>query len=130
MLEDEFAVAGFMAVELNAGLASDQGLEKGLALDGPSVGRAIAMRSAIFQRMRAFMDRYEFLCLPASQVPAFPASRPFVTEIDGEEMYYTLFHPNVVYHKKVKDVVWNKRNWRWETTGLGSMRKLEHAMGK
>jgi len=47
-----------------------------------------------------------------------------VTEIDGGEMYYTLFHPNVVYRKKLKDVVWNERNWRWETSGLGSMRKL------
>ena len=47
-----------------------------------------------------------------------------VTEIDGEEMYYTLFSPSVLYHKKVKDVHWNERNWRWETSGLGSMRKL------
>jgi hypothetical protein len=47
-----------------------------------------------------------------------------VKEIDGEELYYTLFAPNVVYHKKLKDIVWNERNWRWETTGLGMMRKL------
>jgi hypothetical protein len=33
-----------------------------------------------------------------------------VTEIVGEEMYYTLFSPNVVYRKKVKDVLWNERN--------------------
>jgi hypothetical protein len=49
-----------------------------------------------------------------------------VKEIDGDEMSYTLFSPNVVYRKKVNDVVWNERNWRWETSGLGSMRKLEH----
>jgi hypothetical protein len=53
-----------------------------------------------------------------------------VREIDGDEMYYTLFSPNVIYHKKVKDVVWNERNWRWETSGLGFMRKLEPAMGR
>jgi hypothetical protein len=52
-----------------------------------------------------------------------------VKEIDGDEIYYTLFSPNVIYHKKVKDVVWNERNWRWETSGLGFMRKLEQAMG-
>ena len=51
-----------------------------------------------------------------------------VTKIDGKEMCYTLFHPNVVYRKKLKDVVWNERNWRWETTGLGMMRKLEQQM--
>ena len=50
-------------------------------------------------------------------------------EISGDEMYYTMFSPNVIYHKKVKDVVWNEQNWRWETNGLGSMRKLEQADG-
>jgi hypothetical protein len=47
-----------------------------------------------------------------------------VREIDGDEMYYTMFSLNVIFHKKIKDVVWNERNWRWETTGLGMMRKL------
>ena len=47
-----------------------------------------------------------------------------VSQIDGEEMFYTLFNQRIVYHKKVKDVVWNERNWRWETNGLGSKRKL------
>jgi hypothetical protein len=48
-----------------------------------------------------------------------------VREIGGEEMYYMLFSPNVIYHKKIKDVRWNERNWRWETNGTDSMRKLE-----
>ncbi len=39
-----------------------------------------------------------------------------------------MFSLNVVFHKKIKDVVWNERNWRWETTGLGFMRKFEQAM--
>jgi hypothetical protein len=52
-----------------------------------------------------------------------------VKEIDGDDMYYTLFSPSVIYRKKVKDVRWNERNWRWETSGLGMMRKLEQAMG-
>jgi hypothetical protein len=47
-----------------------------------------------------------------------------VREINGDEMYYTMFSLNVVFRKKVKDVEWNERNWRWETTGLGMMRKL------
>jgi hypothetical protein len=51
-----------------------------------------------------------------------------VREINGDEMYYTLFSTNVVFRKNVKDVVWDERNWRWETTGLGSMRKVEQAM--
>lgn len=47
-----------------------------------------------------------------------------VEEISGDDVYYTLFSPNMIYRKKIKDVVWNERNWRWETSGLGSMRKL------
>ncbi|HEY2630631.1 MAG TPA: amidase family protein, partial [Usitatibacter sp.] len=61
-------------------------IEKGLALSGVDVGRAIALRSAIFRRMSQFMERYEFLCLPVSQVPPFPASQPYVTEIDGVKL--------------------------------------------
>ena len=58
-------------------------IEKGLALSGPDVGRAIARRTTIFQRMSSFMESYEFLCLPVSQVPPFPATTPYVTAIDG-----------------------------------------------
>lgn len=47
-----------------------------------------------------------------------------VTEIKGQDVYYTMFAANVIYHKKVKDVQWSERNWRWETSGLGIMRKL------
>jgi len=47
-----------------------------------------------------------------------------VKEIVGDEMYYTLFAPDIVYHKKIKDVRWNEQNWRWETSGYGSMRRL------
>jgi len=53
-----------------------------------------------------------------------------VQEIVGEDMFYAMFSPNVIYRKPIKDVKWNERNWRWETTGLGMMRKLEQAMGK
>jgi hypothetical protein len=49
-----------------------------------------------------------------------------VKEIDDEGLYFTLFNPNVIYHQRFKDVVWNERNWRWETSGLGCVRKMEH----
>jgi hypothetical protein len=51
--------------------------------------------------------------------------RLLVQEIKGDEVYYTMFSLNVIFHKKVKDVVWNEGNWRWETRGVGSLRKLE-----
>jgi hypothetical protein len=39
--------------------------------------------------------------------------------IEGEEFWYNLFNPNVFYRKRIKDVKWSDRNWRWETTGVG-----------
>jgi hypothetical protein len=47
-----------------------------------------------------------------------------VKEIRNGDMHYTMFNPNVVYRKPIKSVQWNDKNWRWETTGLGFMRKL------
>jgi amidase len=60
--------------------------EEGMKLDGPRVGRANALRSEIYKRMREFMDRYEFLCMPVNQVPPFPAAQPFVGSINGEKL--------------------------------------------
>jgi hypothetical protein len=52
-----------------------------------------------------------------------------VTEITGDDMYCTMFSLNVVYRKPVKEVLWNEKNWRWETSRLGFTRKLEQADG-
>ncbi|HUL95143.1 MAG TPA: amidase [Usitatibacter sp.] len=73
-------------------------IEAGLKLDGPRVGRAIALRTAIFERMREFMERYEFLCLPVSQVPPFPASQPFVDAIDGVKLASYIDWMKSCYH--------------------------------
>jgi amidase len=61
-------------------------VERGRALSADEVGRAEIERSGIFQRMQAFMQRYEFLALPVSQVPPFPVEERWVREIDGEQM--------------------------------------------
>jgi len=61
-------------------------IEEGLKLDGPRVGRALALRSELYRRMRVFLERYEFLCLPVNQVPPFPASQPFVDTINGVKL--------------------------------------------
>jgi hypothetical protein len=47
-----------------------------------------------------------------------------VKELVGDDMFYMMFNPNVIYRKPIKSVQWNDKNWRWETTGLGFMRKL------
>lgn len=60
--------------------------EKGLELDGPTVGRAEAKRTEIYHRVREFMDRYEFLVLPTNPVPPFPVKQPYITEVNGIPM--------------------------------------------
>ncbi len=60
--------------------------EIGLALSGSDLSDAESKRTALFHRLREFMEVYEFLVLPVSQVPPFDVSEPYVTEIEGEKM--------------------------------------------
>ena len=61
-------------------------IEEGRRLGGPELGRAERKRTALYHRVRAFMERYEFLVLPVSQVPPFDVKERYVTEIEGIEM--------------------------------------------
>ena len=58
----------------------------GRALSGAELGRAVGLRSQIFARMHAFMERYEFLIAPVNQVAPFPVEQPYPTEIEGVPM--------------------------------------------
>lgn len=61
-------------------------IEAGRKLSGARVGAAEARRTALYERMRSFMRRYEFLILPVNQVPPFDVDQPYVTEIKGVAM--------------------------------------------
>ena len=61
-------------------------IEEGRQLGGPRLGAAARAWSALLDRVRRFMERYEFLVLPVSQVPPFDVDQPYVTEIDGVKM--------------------------------------------
>ncbi len=61
-------------------------IEQGLALDASRIARAQALRSELFQRMRAFLERHEFLACPVNQLPPFPADQPYPTEVGGAAM--------------------------------------------
>lgn len=61
-------------------------IEEGLEFDGARVARALGLRSDLYRRMREFMERYEFLCMPVNQVPPFPADQPFVEAINGVKL--------------------------------------------
>jgi amidase len=61
-------------------------IEEGARLGGPQIGRAKRKRTELFHRMCSFMESYEFLVSPVSQVPPFDVKQRYVTEIDGERM--------------------------------------------
>lgn len=61
-------------------------IEEGRRLSGPDVGAAERERTEVYHRTRRFMERYEFLVTPTTQVPPFDLDQPYVTEIAGEQM--------------------------------------------
>jgi amidase len=61
-------------------------IEQGVKLSGPQVGQAERKRTELYHRVRQFMETYEFLILPVSQVPPFDVKQRYVTEINGVEM--------------------------------------------
>ena len=58
-------------------------VEEGLRRSAADVARAQGLRSALYHRMRRFLERYEFLVLPVSQVPPFDVEQPYVSAING-----------------------------------------------
>ena len=60
-------------------------IEEGLALTGPQVGRATALRSEVYNRMRKFMDQWDFLVLPVNQVVPFAIEDEYPKEVAGEK---------------------------------------------
>jgi amidase len=61
-------------------------IEQGVGLSGPDVERAERGRTELYHRVRTFMEGYDFLVAPVSQVPPFDVKQRYVTEINGVEM--------------------------------------------
>ena len=61
-------------------------IEAGRKLTGPQIGAAELKRTGLYNRMRGFMERFEFLILPVNQVPPFDVNQPYVSEINGVKM--------------------------------------------
>jgi len=61
-------------------------IEQGRELTAEQVGRAEIKRTLLYHAMRQFMEDYEFLILPVSQVPPFDVRERYVTEIEGVKM--------------------------------------------
>ncbi|MDQ3506979.1 MAG: amidase [Actinomycetota bacterium] len=61
-------------------------IEEGRNLTGPQIGEAEKKRTALYERVRKFLETYEFLVLPTVQVPPFDVDEPYVPEINGVSM--------------------------------------------
>ncbi len=61
-------------------------IEQGLRLTAAEISDAETKRAALFDRMRRFMQTYEFIIFPVSQRPPFAVSQPYPTEINGIQM--------------------------------------------
>ncbi len=60
--------------------------EQGKKLTGMHIARAEQQRTQLYHRVRQFMERYEFLILPVSQVAPFDVRERYVTQINGQPM--------------------------------------------
>lgn len=61
-------------------------VDRGAQLTGPQIEEAEAKRSRLFARVGEFLQRYEYLVLPVTQVPAFSVDAEYVRAIDGVKM--------------------------------------------
>jgi amidase len=61
-------------------------VEQGRKLSGTELGRIEVKRTNLYHRLRKFMEEYEFLILPVSQVPPFDIKVRHVAEINGFKM--------------------------------------------
>jgi len=61
-------------------------VDEGRKLTGPYLSRMEAKRTALYQRMRQFMEEYEFLVLPVNQVLPFDVNARHPVEIAGVKM--------------------------------------------
>lgn len=57
--------------------------EQGLELTSLDIAKADAMRAALYQRMVAFFEHYDYLCVPTTQVPPFSIEQEYPTQING-----------------------------------------------
>ena len=65
-------------------------VKDGLKSDLRALGRAERLRTAYWQRLRIFLERYDYIITPTSGAAAFRLDRPLPSEIGGKsvERYY------------------------------------------
>jgi len=61
-------------------------IEQGKSLKGADISRAERLRTGLFERFSRFMDTYEFIICPVTQVLPFDINLPYVKEINGNAL--------------------------------------------
>jgi len=61
-------------------------IQEGSKLTGPQIGKIERKRTELYHRIRKFMQKYDFIILPVSQVPPFDAKQQYITEINDVQM--------------------------------------------
>jgi len=72
-------------------------IEQGLSQSGRDLSKASELRSALYARVIAFFDRYEYFICPVSQVTPFSVETEWVSEIEGVEMETYMSWAKVCY---------------------------------
>jgi amidase len=62
-------------------------IEVGRRLTGVDLVRATRLREALYERMRGFFARYEYLLAPVAQVVPFPVEETYPRVVDGVPMH-------------------------------------------
>lgn len=61
-------------------------IEAGRALTGPQIAHAQRLQLQVFQRMQQFMQRYDMVVGPVTQVLPFDVQQPYVSRINGIDL--------------------------------------------
>ena len=61
-------------------------IEEGLKRSAEDVGRAEGLRTQLYQRMRAFLEKYDFLVCPVNQLAPYPVTTEWPREVAGVKM--------------------------------------------
>ncbi len=73
-------------------------IAEGRKLTGPYLSRLEMKRSALYRRMQQFLENYEFMILPVSQVLPFDVNTHYPTEIEGVKMMTYMDWMRSVYY--------------------------------
>ena len=76
-------------------------ITEGRKLTGPNLARLEAKRSTLFRRIQVFLEKYEFIIMPVSQVLPFDVNTPYPTEIAGVKMLTYLDWMRSAYYLSV-----------------------------